>query len=261
MSYHIAIPSHRRWEIFKEKTLAYLQRTNVDMARVTVFLSDSEDMQAYNDCPISVKCVETGAKNVTEKFNAIHDFYEKGEEVFVMEDDISLILGLGGNEKMELHDLHQLITKGFERIPLGGLWGLAPHDNSFFFSMKEKEGLMLVVAHAFGFVSTQNPELAVTQIAKSDYERTLRYFVKYGSVHRLDWVGAKTKSYTQKGGMQSDHSREERYAHERDAVDYMCKMWPHFVSENVKKKSIFPELNLSRKAFTPTDIRRLMGDR
>jgi hypothetical protein len=263
MSYQIAIPSHRRPGILREKTLAFLQRSNVDMDRVLVVLSDEEDAQSYNLGTEVAVHVAVDAKNVVDKFNCIHYRYPKGTNVFVMEDDVTLIEGLekGSNEKQELTDLDGLIKAGFGRLPFGGLWGVAPHDNSFFFSMQAKEGLLLVVAHAFGFVSTHDPELAVTQIAKSDYERTLRYFVRYGSVHRMDWVGARTKSYTQAGGMQSDHSRDQRKAFEEEACAYLVKHYPDFIRHNLKKKSIFPELSFDGRKFTPQMVRDLHAQR
>lgn len=261
MTYNIAIPSHRRPGILCEKTLAYLRRTNVDMSRVTVFLSDDEDLQMYSKVldptPVTVLLPRPSIQNVAEKFNYIHRYYREGENVFVMEDDVTLIQGLGGNQKQELLDLEDLLKEGFSRLGFGGIWGVAPHDNSFFFSMKAKEGLFLVVAHAFGFVSTRDPALEVTQLGKGDYERTLRYFTKYGSVHRMDWVGAKTKSYTQEGGMQSDHSRDERRVLEEKACAYLVHRYPDFIRRNLKKKSLFPELSFSTKKFTPAQVKAL----
>lgn len=242
--YRIAVPSHRRSEMFKSKTLAYLQQTNVDMSRVDVFLSDEQDAEEYGDLPANV--LVTQAKDVTEKFNFIHYNYPKGTNVFVMEDDVELIEGLGGNEKRVLQDLDAMVSRGFEEIPLGGLWGVAPHSNAFFFSGKVKHGLMLVVAHAFGFVSTHDDYLAVTQRGKSDYERTCRYFVKYGEVIRLDSYGCKTNSYTQVGGMQSQHSRSERAAFEQAACDYLVASFPALINHNPKKKSLFAELRFNR---------------
>lgn len=243
MKYRIAIPSHRRAGILKEKTLSFLGRASLGDAEVKVFCSDEQDVSDY--AGIDAELVLAKSANVAEKFNFIHRYYPKGERVFVMEDDVELIAGVG-NKKATLTDLETLVALGFENIGRGGLFGVAPHDNSFFFSGRVKDGLMLVVAHAFGFVSTNDPRLEVSQICKSDYERTCLYFEKYGRVVRVDTVGVRTKSYTQSGGMQSDMGTDGRRDCEAAACAYLCKRFPYLLSLNKKKKSIFEELRFRR---------------
>ncbi len=54
----------------------------------------------------------------------------------------------------------------------------------------------------------------------------------------------KTKSYTQEGGMQANHTRDERAQMEQESCDYLVRKYPHFVRHNSKKKSLFAELSL-----------------
>jgi len=249
MNYSIAIPSHRRAELFEKKTLEYLRATDVDLSRVFVFVSDAADKAAYEARGLGVRIVhERDIANVTEKFNLIHDHFAPGERVVVMEDDISLVTGSKDSnaERGPLTKLHAAIVAGFDQIPHGGIWGIAPHSNSFYFSGKVTRTLKLAVAHAFGFVSTRDPWLAVTQRGKSDYERTCRYFVRYGEVIRLDYIGVKTTSYTQAGGMQSDHSRTERAAFEHASCEWLERHFPHLIEINPHKKSLFTELRFKR---------------
>lgn len=260
--YVVAIPSHRRPLGFRDKTLAYLGRTNVPLSRVHLFLSDDEDVRSYaeaideiTDNVLTVhKCEE--AKNATDKFNAIHNSFKPGTKVFVMEDDVQLLESpaKGSNEKWELTELDALIRRGFEAIPEGGLWGIAPHDNGLFMSEKVTRSLKLVVAHAFGFVSTNDARLAVQGPSKTDYERTLRYFVHFGEVVRLDWIGVRTTSYTAEGGMQADHSEDERARLERLACLNLVRRYPHLISLNVKKKSRFMELSFKRVSYSPIQL-------
>jgi len=258
----VAIPSHRRAELLVERTLAYLETTDVPICMVTVFVSDAEDLNAYTEAckryvekGLSIQC--TGTKGATAKFNAIHGAYLPGERVFVIEDDIDLIEGLEpkANKKRPLTALDAVITRGFSEIPLGGIWGVAPHDNAFYFSGKAKHGLFLVVAHAFGFVATKEPVLEVECGSKTDYERTCKYFVRYGEVVRLDWVGVRTKSYTTPGGMQAGLSRTDRAAVELLACAQLAERYPLLLEVNKSKESMFTELRFKKCKLAPASLR------
>lgn len=248
--YAIAIPSHRRAETCRDVALAYLKRTDVDQSRVHLFLSDDADAVSYRAAGWdgnTVVCRE--AKNGRDKFNAIHRHFEPGTPVFVMEDDVTLVeaLATNANEKRELARLHDHISLGFQALGGGpGIWGVAPHDNAFFMSGKVTRSLKLVVAFAFGFVSTRDATLECRQVVKHDYERTLRYFRKYGQTVRLDMVGAKTASYTTPGGMQADHSREDRAKLEAAACAALLAEFPRMLRPNPKRTSPFPELTFLR---------------
>lgn len=253
MEYQIAIPTHRRPDILRDQTLATLAEGGADMSRVKLFLSDAEDAELYRTFP---NHVITGAKNVTEKFNAIHGHYQEGTRVFVMEDDVRLVQGSGKkNDGRPVEDVEEMIRKGFEAVGDEGLWGVVPHDNAFYFGGQVTETLKLIVAHAFGFVATGDPWLAVTQIGKSDYERTCRYWVKYRRVVRLDTYGVKTKSYTQVGGMQSDMDKDQRRAAEAKSCEYLLQRFPHLLASKVKKTSPFPELRFQACKYDRDSLR------
>jgi hypothetical protein len=257
MDYVIAIPTYRRATLFAAKTLAYLQTTDaLADGRLHLFLSDDEDARAYSALP--GKHVVTGARNVVEKFNAIHNHFPEGTHVLVMEDDVALVEcpQPGTNQKRPLQALDAVVRRGFEEIPLGGLWGIAPHDNAFYMTGKVKHGLFLVVAHAFGFVSTGgDPYLAIRGPSKTDYERTCRYYVRYGEVVRIDSVGVKTNSYSAAGGMQADHTREERFALERASCEALVYRFPLLLERNRKKDSPFDELKFLRQKYAPSSLR------
>ncbi len=242
MDYQVAIPSFRRSALLMQETMQTLR--NVEKERITVFVSDAEDIAAYKKVlPEGVTLVNTGAKNATEKFNAIHYHYAQGTRVFCIEDDIQLVHGSGKtNDGKPLEDVHSMIVKGFEADRVGGIWGIVPHSNAFYFSGGVSHTLKLIVAHAFGFTSTGDKWLACTQPSKTDYERTCRYWVRYGEVTRLENYGAKTKSYTMRGGMQADYTKEVRWALEEQSVAGLTSRFPLLLTRKEKKTSPFSEM-------------------
>lgn len=240
MHYKIAVVSHRRPHILARLTYKMLKESTVAMEDVTLFLSDEQDAREYAIVPLPQ--VITASANVRDKFNFVHGFYPKGTRVLVLEDDITLI----DKSNAALRDINAMAEIGFSSIGEYGIWGIAPHANTFYFSGKVTHTLKLVVAHCFGYVATNDPALAVTQLSKTDYERTLLYFQRYGCVTRLDMYGVKTKSYTQEGGMQSDYTLEARHIVEQTACDYLVKRFDGLVAANKTKQSLHPELRLAR---------------
>lgn len=246
--YAIAVPSHRRAKLFAEKTLNYLRMCGVDDGEIDIYVSDKQDVEEYKYPSV----VWTGAKNVAEKFNFIHGHYAPGTRVVVLEDDVELV-----DKNGPMYAFDDLVQRAFDEVGAGGIWGIAPHSNGFYFSGKVTRTLKLVVAHCFGFVSTNAPELEVTQLGKSDYERTCRYFTTYGEVLRMDMVGVKTTSYVQEGGMQSQHSRDERAVFERAACDYLVQRYPHLLRHNTKKKSLFAELSFRPCKYSVAELQNV----
>lgn len=243
----VYIPSHRRRETLAEKTLPMLLWGGVAPERIVVVVNDEKDFADYAGLAPGIRLVISGAENATGAFNAIHDLVEPGERAVVVEDDIELVCRDVNDKPAPLTGVHRFFEEASEHLPpKGGIWGIAPHANAFYFSGRVTTSLKLVVAHCFGFVGTRDPQLAVSCPSKTDYERTCRYFVRYGSVVRVDYVGVKTKSYTAPGGMQACHTHEERRALERQSVDYITKRWPHLIDEKKKLSSPFAEMRFKR---------------
>lgn len=254
MSFVIAIPSHRRAQLLEATTLAWLHKTDIPLASVHVVVSDSEDAAAYAHLPVRIVQPPRPVLNVVEKFNAIHHAWPAGTNVCVIEDDVTLITG-EPNKPRVVTEARAMVEAGFAALgPAGGLWGIAPHSNTFFFKPSVSRSLKLVVAHAFGFVATHDPALEVTQRGKSDYERTCRYFIRYGQVVRLDSIGVKTVSYTKAGGMQAELTREARAGTEAASCDWLVRKYPHLLEPNRKKKSLFDELRFKRCDMQADDL-------
>lgn len=257
----LAIPTHRRAALLRSKTLKFLaDQKALDGLQVVLFLSDEKDEEDYRSLVDGFgieACVATGS--LTDKFNAIHTRWPNGVQVAVMEDDIEVVhahkpAGSKTVKVLPCTNILAEIARGFEALPSeGGIWGVAPHANGFYFTGKLTTTLKLVVAHFYGFVSSPfHDDLLVRSPSKTDYERTCRYFVRYARTTRLDWLGVKTASYTQAGGMQADHSREERLALEEKSVAYITETWPHLIERNTKKESIFPEMSFKRGGYPKT---------
>jgi len=245
-SYKIAIPSYKRSTIITERTLPYLQECNVDESSVYIFVSNEAEGADYREAlagtDYNIVVPATPIQNVTEKFNYLHSYFEDGERVFVLEDDIKELVKITrtDNKPKHLGNL-DFVERGFEFCEKAKtkIFGIIPHDNGFYMKMDVSVNLKLIVAHAYGFIADSDPALLVTQIGKSDYERSILYFLKFGAVVRFNYVGVRTNSYKTEGGMDKDN----RVRHEKESCDYLVRRYPHFIKHNTKKESMYAELS------------------
>lgn len=257
----IAIPSYRRRALFEKKTLAWLRSTDVPDALVHVVVSDHADAAAYADLGVRVLVPPRPTTGLTDKFNAIHHGWPAGTRVVVLEDDVQLVQGSKIDRPKPLLQAMEMFERAFAEAQ-GKLWGVVPHSNGFFFPGGVSTALRLIVAHCFGFTTTHNPALECTLPMKSDYERTCLHYVAQGGVTRINSVGVKTNSYTQAGGLQAEHERAARADLERLSVAELCRRWPHLLTKNEKKQSLFEEVSLRRsptiQAEALADYQRLL---
>jgi hypothetical protein len=251
-SVKIAIPSHRRRQIIETMTLPMLRAQGVNMADVYVFVSDETDAKDYASLPKAwgLNLVyNRELPDIVEKFNYIHYYFERGQRVIFVEDDIEeLAIKIGENELAKFTKLMGLAESMFETCAKHRtkLWGISSNANPFYMKNNLAHGFKFVVANLFGFVSTKDPFLAISQHCKSDYERTLLYFVKFGGICRMDGVCAITRNYKNAGGLQE--MKDQRAHLEREACRHLVKRFPHLVEINSKKseKSMYMELRLRR---------------
>ena len=83
-------------------------------------------------------------------------------------------------------------------------------------------------------INTHSPEMYITLDDKDDYERSIKGYLKYQTVARLDFISYKSKEFTEAGGMQFDGKRTlER---NRQSVIYLTKKYPKLCKVNKARK-------------------------
>lgn len=256
MNIRFAIPTYKRPELIKQLTLSYLQKCSIPINQIDVFVSNHNESAVYIKSGIAGLCddiINTCTTNVRDKFNYIHSYYPSGTHVVVIEDDIECIKRLVGYNKLtEVTDeLFFLCENAFALCVQSNtkLWGISSNSNPFFLKQTCGPCFKLIVANMYGFIA-ENPAILVTQHTKTDYERTILYTRKYGSVVRLDYLCPVTKNYKNPGGMQTLNDTE-RSKMEIDAVRYLAMMYPELCKANTEKKSKYAELVLITKRIKP----------
>lgn len=266
--YPIAIPSHRRPDYLEASTLHYLFSAGANARNIFIFLSDDEDMDLYSDIKSEhpeINLINTKSSSLRDKLKYIRRWFQPGTDVFFIEDDITAIVRKVSKQKTTPHlDVQEFIGEGFSYMKRcrSKIWGISPHANAFYMADVNTFNFKFIVAFAYGFVAGDDPFMDITQHGKSDYERSILAFLRYGSTPRLNQFGAMTRgSYARPGGLQSELGGEEvRFRHERESVDYLTHRYKIFCYENKKKPSSMPEIKLrSFKVKTVSEVQSMQS--
>lgn len=241
--YKIVIPSFKRVDIFKSKTLSYLQKTNVDFNNVYLFVANEQEKIAYSN--LGIKNIIIGIEGIRNQRNYIRNYFAEGECIFSLDDDISGIYKAVSVKNLELvKDLNSLILKGFELCSKikTKLWGVSAVKNGFFMYGKQPSAnLKYIVGACFGQIIDKDRFLDQTIDDKGDYERSILYYIKFGSVLRFNNIAIETNYYKTQGGMQVTRTKQRVKA----SGLYLLNKYPnHCVINTSKKNKEFFEIKL-----------------
>lgn len=245
MNYEIAIPSYKRAETLKNNTLKLLSECHIPHDRITVFVADKEQYKIYKGTIGDKYKIIIGQEGMGAIRNFIQDHYPEGSYVLEMDDDIQDI-GIAVNSKkmIPFRKLEDLIKAGFSKCLLHKtrLWGVYPVYNSFFMKNKVDTDLRYIVGCFFGLIITHDDKLKVTMDDKEDFERTIKYYQRYGKVIRFRNIAVKTNYYGEPGGMQE--TRTEKRVEE--SAKLLLRRYPQYCEFNPARKNHF-EIKLKDK--------------
>ena len=208
MEYKIAVPSYKRANTVKEKTLALFTRHKINPELVTIFVANEEEYKVYSetlkDTPYNNIVIGEVGMGAIRRF--IQKYYPEGTRVMNFDDDLSECLQkIDDKIMLPVVDLEQdVIIRGFKACEEHGanLFGIYAAANPMFMKKRIAVGLYYCIGSCWGLITRHDEDLSVQLDDKEDFERTLQHYVKDGKVVRLDDITVKSKYYTEDGGMQ-----------------------------------------------------------
>ena len=249
--YEVAVPSYKRHETIKEKTLATLKRYGIPADKITVFVANKEEEALYKGAldPKTYGKIVVGVKGMHDIRNFITGYYKVGTKIVNVDDDIKGFLEYDESTKRKerpLRSLVQVIKRGFDECEKAKtkLWGVYPVANGYFMKPKVSTDIRYIIGSFWGCI---NPGLKgadgveITTEYKEDYQRTILYYKKYGCVVRLNMYAPISAYYTEAGGMQEVKERREL---EEKGARWLVKTYPEFAVLNPSKKSGYMEVKL-----------------
>jgi len=246
-SWVIAIPSYKRAETLRDKTLTVLQHYRIPAAKIHVFVANKAEYDTYK---ATLKPGTYGHMHIAEPgMAAVRNFITRhfpvGKAIFNMDDDIRGFIeysdGAKRNERA-LRSLSHAIEAGFAKARQSGLrlFGFYPVANGYFMKPgPPTTDLRYIIGSVWGIINP-GPVLTVTIDDKEDYLRSVIMYVLDGGVLRYTNIAPQSAYYKEPGGMQ-----EERTMNRIDAsARAMVAAFPDLVKINLTKKSGMPEVRL-----------------
>jgi hypothetical protein len=250
MDYQIAIPSYRRAETLKNKTLAVLAKSNIPIEVITIFVANKDEYNNYKKVLPTYKIV-IGELGIGNQRRFIQNYYDVGTKVVSFDDDVSEVLRrVNEKQVVPVTDIHnEVIVKGFDECAKNNanLFGVYAVNNPMFMKDRVSVGLYFCVGTLHGMIIRHDDDLKLTIDEKDDYQRTLQHYVKDGAVVRLDYITIKTKYYTEPGGMQGTDAR--KYESILKNAKYLADTYPELCTMYIRESKNRAELRLrdSRK--------------
>jgi hypothetical protein len=249
----IAIPSYKRAETLRDKTLALLENKHVPASIINVFVATEEEKRAYE---ATLKRGSYGKLIVARPGmgavrNFITEYFPKGQKIMNIDDDIKDFMELGGDGKLKpVGSLMPIFNNGFKTADKKGfrLFGYYPVANGFFMKPRITEDLRYIIGSMWGIVNPGIDKLKVTLDDKEDVQRTLIMYILDGGVLRFEQYTPVTAYYKEPGGMQEERTINRVDKSARALVD----AYTGLATLNLSKKSGMTEVRLRDKREVKT---------
>ena len=280
MKYTIAIPSYKRPDTLKNKTMNLLSKHNIEPNKIIIFVANQQQENEYQNTlePNTYNKLVKGKKGIKNIRNFMSKYFDEGEPIFYMDDDISEMYqnynhpelrnrntithidsnyNRSNNYLLPLTNLHKFILNGFQEAKKRNCdnWGVYPIENPYFMkpTSKDKDDFLstklnYIMGGLTGVFNNRKAEVR-TLDDKEDYERSIKYYLKDNGVLRFNNVCGRTNCYKEPGGMQVDRT----YDRILESAQYLCEKYPELCSLNMTKKSGYPEVRMK-------DNRNLMNN-
>jgi hypothetical protein len=245
-SWIIAIPSYKRAETLRDKTLTVLKGYNIPVNRIHIFVASDDERKIYESIlsPGSYGQLHVAIPGMAAVRNYITGFFPVGKYIFNMDDDIRGFLewsATASRNERPLKDLASAINHGFITAQRSGLrlFGFYPVANGYFMKNTTTSDLRYIIGSAWGII---NPGkiLTVTIDDKEDYLRSIIMYVLDGGVLRFNNIAIQSAYYKEEGGMQETRTMKRI----ETSAKAMVNAFPDLVKINLTKKSGIPEVRL-----------------
>lgn len=255
----VAVMSHKRPQLFSDNTLKYLTDVQTNF-KIHVFCSRAHDQAKYKkffiNHPLFAQLKFINAPDdYLEKCNMIYRYFKTDTNVFFMEDDVIELSfsRIGDNKLNKLINFDEFVHNSFSQCINQNckIFGIYPVHNYYFMKNTVTTEFKFLIANAFGFISTKNnKKLILHSESKTDYERSVLYYLNYGGTMRFNYISAKTNNLKNKGGLNDD--LVNRLESEALGVYYLLNMYPEYFKYKDYHSTPYDEIKTIK--ITPTDI-------
>ena len=247
IDYKIAIPSYKRPEVIKQKTLRVLSEYNIPKERISIFVADEEEYEVYKKSLNKEYEIIIGVPTIGLQRNFIEKYYKEGTKLIMIDDDIDQVLRKKEDTLVPLVDLEkEFIIEGFKQCEKAGAktFGMYAAANHYFMKERVYNKICYIIASMFGVIVEHDPFLERYTNHGEDYEYSIRQYIKNGCLVRFDYITAKSNYYKEPGGLQTFRTEENIY----NSIKWIQDEFPDYCTMYIRKSTGHAELRLRDKA-------------
>jgi len=256
--YSIAIPSYKRSETLKNKTLKFLQDHKINKNIIDIFVANEDEKKIYEQTlPKYYNKIIVARKGLINVRNFITNYYPENHKIVSIDDDINFLKCLtqeGYTSKdndegkpvykfKEDYNLDDFITIAFDECKKTNLnlWGINPVGNPLVGKLKVSYDLKFIVGCFYGYINKKILLENIGEGDKEDFFRTIEYYKRDGGVIRFNNMLIGTNYYTEKGGLQADEHKIKKLDRMENDSNRLFNKYPDLVKVIRKKSRIFKD--------------------
>lgn len=241
--YRIAIPSYKRPDGLKNKTIRTLLNEGYTAADIDIFVSNEEELSEYSKVLPGYNFIVSNTMGLCNKRNFITSYYPEGQHIVSMDDDITKMVY---HSKCKYRTLKELVDAIFKQMHTHKtiLGGFFPAADPRCMRNEWERGLCFISGMIYCYIIDK--EMIASSVA-DDFERTIDVYKKYKCVVRSGLCAPMTKYWVNKGGMSS--AEKDRATADHAAKRYLSETYPEYVKLIQKKDRYDLRFNLKLKTI------------
>ena len=205
MDYSIAIPSHKRSDVIKDKVLKLLEKHSIPKSKIFIFVEESE-IETYTTILPEYKIIK-GEKGIGKQRETISDYFTANSIIVSIDDDVEDILEHSNsiiNLDIFINDSINLLLDN--RLTLCGLY---PVNNYFFTKNTITTDLRFCIGQFKIFINKKHLEKRHYELLE-DYQNTMNHYIHSGGVLRYNYITLKANYNKGKGGLKEYRTVEKK---------------------------------------------------
>jgi hypothetical protein len=233
--YIIAIPSYKRGDVCRDKTLNMLKTNKIPANKIYVYVANKEEYEEYKNVldKSTYNKLVIGIKGLVPQRKFIMSEWGERKNIVFFDDDVAKI-DLTLSSMFRGKSLDYFLKTAFSECKKQGsyIWGVYPVFNPFFRKARSEMSTCLnyIVGAFYGIINRLSNKKLVLSLTKEngqkeDVERSILYFKEDGIVVRFNRVGFVTKYYGKEGGL---GTFEERLKPMKKASELLKKKYPDY---------------------------------
>ncbi len=208
MDFIIAIPSFQRSTVLLNRTYKYLKKYGIEDSEINIFVV-AEEYDIYKTIYPTLKVV-IGERGIDKQRDFISKYYKEGQFIVSLDDDITNIWKYSETtDDMEEANPIDLILDAYEQLQTTKyqVVGIYPTSKGVYTGNRGiTYDLKNIVGGCRLFLNNKRLERRTYTVCE-DCEITMKYYLKYGGVIRLNNYLLNCNYNTLQGGINSAHNR------------------------------------------------------